>query len=61
MQLTSSVFHAYAVGVADIAACEGSPHNVLHSSSQYITCFSKNRLVPLYLHTYPYMYIWYYV
>ena len=25
--------HTYAVGVADIAACEGSPHNVLHSSS----------------------------
>ena len=25
--------HTYAVGVADIAAHEGSPHNVLHSSS----------------------------
>ena len=25
--------HTYAVGVADIAAREGSPHNVLHSSS----------------------------
>ena len=25
--------HTYAVGAADIAACEGSPHNVLHSSS----------------------------
>ena len=25
--------HTYAVGVADIAACKGSPHNVLHSSS----------------------------
>ena len=30
MQLTLST---YAVGVADIAAREGSPHNVLHSSS----------------------------
>ena len=31
--------HTYAVGVADIAACEGSPHNVLHSyaSSIYIS------------------------
>ena len=27
--------HTYAVGVADIAACEGSSHNVLHSSSNY--------------------------
>ena len=26
----------YAVGVADIAAREGSPHNVLHSSSYYM-------------------------
>ena len=25
--------HSYAVDVADIAAREGSPHNVLHSSS----------------------------
>ena len=25
--------HTYAVGVADIAAREDSPHNVLHSSS----------------------------
>ena len=25
--------HTYAVGVADVAAREGSPHNVLHSSS----------------------------
>ena len=25
--------HTYAVGVADTAAREGSPHNVLHSSS----------------------------
>ena len=25
--------HTYGVGVADIVACEGSPHNVLHSSS----------------------------
>ena len=25
--------HTYAVGVADKAAGEGSPHNVLHSSS----------------------------
>ena len=25
--------HTYAVGVADIAAREGSSHNVLHSSS----------------------------
>ena len=29
--------HTYAVGVADIAAREGSPHNVLHSSSIYYT------------------------
>ena len=27
--------HTYAVGVGDIAAREGSPHNVLHSSSLY--------------------------
>ena len=27
--------HTYAVGVADIAAREGLPHNVLHSSSYY--------------------------
>ena len=27
--------HTYAVGVADTAAREGSPHNVLHSSSMY--------------------------
>ena len=26
--------HTYAVGVADIAAREGSPHNVLHLSSK---------------------------
>ena len=25
--------HTYAVGVADVVAREGSPHNVLHSSS----------------------------
>ena len=25
--------HSYAVDVSDIAACEGLPHNVLHSSS----------------------------
>ena len=25
--------HTYAVGIGDIAAREGSPHNVLHSSS----------------------------
>ena len=31
MQLTLS---SNAVGVADIAAREGSPHNVLHSSSK---------------------------
>ena len=31
--------HTYAVGVADIAASEGSPHNVLHSSSIYIYMF----------------------
>ena len=31
--------HTYAVGVADIAAREGSPHNVLHSSSDiHDTC-----------------------
>ena len=29
--------HTYAVGVADIAAHEGSPHNVLHLSS-YVVC-----------------------
>ena len=36
MQLSSVIelhVHTYAVGVADIASCEGSPHNVLHSSS----------------------------
>ena len=27
--------HTYAVGVADKAAREGSPHNVLHSSSNH--------------------------
>ena len=27
--------HTYAVSVADITACEGSPHNVLHSSSLF--------------------------
>ena len=33
MQLTSELHvHTYAVGVADIATREGSPHNVLHSS-----------------------------
>ena len=31
--------HTYAVGVADIAAHEGSPHNVLHSSSYTCTRF----------------------
>ena len=37
MQLTSSYMfmHTYAVGVVDIAAREGSPHNVLHLSSTY--------------------------
>ena len=41
MQLTSSYVHVhtYAVGVADIAAREGSPHNMLHSSSySYMLC-----------------------
>ena len=35
MQLTLNYMyvHTYAVGVADIAAREGLPHNVLHSSS----------------------------
>ena len=32
--------HSYAVGVADIAASEGSPHNVLHSSSIIETAVS---------------------
>ena len=37
MQLTSSYnVHTYAVGVSDIAAREGSPHNVLHSSSVHV-------------------------
>ena len=33
--------HTYAVGVADIAAHEGSPHNVLHSSSNTIAAASR--------------------
>ena len=32
--------HTYAVGVADIAACEGSAHKVLHSFSNYSTASS---------------------
>ena len=51
MQLTSTELHvhSYAVGVADIAAREGSPHNVLHSSStidknskNFFGCASEN-------------------
>ena len=33
--------HTYAVGVADIAAREGSPHNVLHSSSIVIHYYTQ--------------------
>ena len=38
--------HTYGVGVADIVACEGSPHNVLHSSSG---THSTRTLVALFL------------
>ena len=51
--------HSYAVGVADIAAREGSPHNVLHSSSinrhvqiadkQHLTSFTKTFLLGILL------------
>ena len=34
--------HTYAVGVADIASGEGSPHNVLHSSSIHIMIIFLN-------------------
>ena len=30
---TCTMYYTYAVGLKFIAACEGSPHNVLHSSS----------------------------
>ena len=29
------MYYTYAVGLKFIAACEGSPHNVIHSSSEY--------------------------
>ena len=40
--------HTYAVGVADIAAREGSPHNVLHlSSSRRVSCWYVARTLLL--------------
>ena len=56
--------HTYAVGVADIAAHEGSPHNVLHSSSYVcllfqlsvlnalLSCSCSTTTVPLLLYCY---------
>ena len=37
--------HTYAVVVADIAACEGLPHNVLHSPSIMTTLIEKAHVV----------------
>ena len=35
------MYHTPAVGGADIAACEGSHHNVLHSSSKYVYAYTE--------------------
>ena len=40
--------HTYAVGVADIAAHEGSPHNVLHSSSIFTQTVNKRNAQAVY-------------